>query len=66
MKHSKFEPLGSSNKFVAFVEDNEMMGMLVLILVRDDLNWLKIWRECGVLREEKNAGGENEEGMRRR
>jgi len=52
MKHSKFEPLGSSNKFVAFVEDNEMMGMLVLILVRDDLNWLKIWREGGVLRGE--------------
>lgn len=57
MKHSKLEPLGSSNKFVAFVEDNEMMGMLVLILVCDDLDWLKIWREGGVLREEKNAEG---------
>jgi len=42
---------------VAFVEDNEMMGMLLLIFVCDDHNWLKFWREGGVLREEKNAEG---------
>jgi len=44
-------------KIVAFVEDNEMMRMLVLILVCDDQKWLKIWSEGGVLREEKNAEG---------
>lgn len=39
-----------------------MMRMLVLILVCDDLNWLKIWREGGVLREEKNAEGGQRRG----